>query len=78
MLDTESTACSFWSPEAPALPWKGRKDTGTSIVESSQRHYTRLAALPKGFIVEGNKEPLKEGELERAAGWAKGVLESKK
>ena len=37
-----------------------------------------LAAPPEGFIVEGNEGPLKQGELERAAGWAKGILESKK
>ncbi len=37
-----------------------------------------LAAPPEGFIVKGNEGPLKEGELERVAGWAKGIIESKK
>jgi flavodoxin len=37
-----------------------------------------LAAMPEGFIVEGNEGPLKQGELERAAGWARGIVESKK
>ena len=37
-----------------------------------------LIASPEGFFVKGSKGPLKEGELERAAGWAKGILESKK
>jgi flavodoxin I len=37
-----------------------------------------LIASPAGFFVTGSKGPLKEGELERAAGWAKGILESKK
>jgi flavodoxin I len=37
-----------------------------------------LIASPVGFFVTGSKGPLKEGELERAAGWAKGFLESKK
>jgi len=37
-----------------------------------------LATPPEGFIVEDTKGPLKEGELERAASWAKGALESKK
>jgi flavodoxin I len=37
-----------------------------------------LAAPPEGFIVKGKEGSLKEGELERAAGWAKGILESKK
>ena len=37
-----------------------------------------LVASPEGFFVKGTKGPLKEGELERAAGWAKGLLQSKK
>jgi len=37
-----------------------------------------LIASPEGFFVAGGQGPLKEGELERAAGWAKGILESKK
>jgi len=37
-----------------------------------------LVAVPEGFIVEGNEGPLKEGELERAGGWARGMVESKK
>jgi flavodoxin I len=37
-----------------------------------------LIASPEGFFVTATKGPLKEGELERAAGWAKGILESKK
>jgi len=37
-----------------------------------------LIASPEGFFVTASKGPLKEGELERAAAWAKGILESKK
>ena len=37
-----------------------------------------LIAPPEGFFVKGAKGPLKEGELERATGWAKEILESKK
>ena len=37
-----------------------------------------LIASPEGFFVTGTKGPLKEGELERAAVWAKGILGSKK
>jgi flavodoxin I len=37
-----------------------------------------VVASPEGFLVTGTKGPLKEGELERAAAWAKGILESKK
>lgn len=32
------------------------------------------AVLPEGFIVMGEKGPLRDGELERAAAWAKRVL----
>jgi len=37
-----------------------------------------LIASPEGFFVTASKGPLKEGELERATGWAKGILQSKK
>ena len=37
-----------------------------------------LVASPEGFFVKGTKGPLKEGELERAAGWAKEIVRSKK
>lgn len=37
-----------------------------------------LIGSPEGFYVKGGQGPLKEGELERAAGWAKGILEGKK
>ena len=46
------------------------------------RHLTKkggaLATSPEGFLVTGTRGPLKEGELERAAAWAKGILQSKK
>ncbi len=37
-----------------------------------------LIASPEGFFVKSTKDPLREGELERAAVWAKGILERKK
>jgi flavodoxin len=33
-----------------------------------------LVLPPEGFYVKGSEGPLKDGELERAAGWAKQVL----
>jgi flavodoxin len=33
-----------------------------------------LLGSPEGFFVLGTEGPLKEGELERAAGWAKEIL----
>ena len=37
-----------------------------------------LILSPEAFFVKGREGPLKEGELERAAGWAKRILENKK
>ena len=37
-----------------------------------------LVVPARGFLVKGKEGPLKEGELERAASWAKEVVESKK
>jgi len=48
------------------------------IAGNLKRKGGTLIASPVGFFVTGSKGPLKEGELERAAGWAKGILESKK
>jgi len=48
------------------------------IAGNLKRKGGALIASPVGFFVTGSKGPLKEGELERAAGWAKGFLESKK
>ena len=33
----------------------------------------KLVAEPEGFIVENKEGPLKQGELERASNWAKGM-----
>lgn len=37
-----------------------------------------LIVSPEGFLVTGTEGPLKEGELERAAAWAKGIVETKR
>jgi flavodoxin I len=34
-----------------------------------------IVASPEGFFVTGSEGPLKEGEQERAAGWAKEIVE---
>ena len=36
----------------------------------------KLASRPEGFFVGGTEGPLKEGELERAAAWAKGMVDA--
>ena len=48
------------------------------IAGNLRRKGGTLIASPEGFFVKGSKGPLKEGELERSADWAKGILESKK
>ncbi len=47
------------------------------IAGNLKRKGGTLIASPEGFFVTGGQGPLKEGELERAAAWAKGILESK-
>ena len=49
---------------APRIAGRLEKKGGTLLVP------------PEGFLVQGIKGPLKEGELERAAAWAKGIVES--
>ena len=42
---------------------------------SLKKKGANLLPSPEGFYVKGKEGPLKEGEQERAAGWAKGILE---
>ena len=44
------------------------------IADRLEKKGGKLAAPPEGFIVEGTEGPLKEGELERAAEWARQLL----
>ena len=48
------------------------------IADSLKRNGGNLIAPPEGFFVKGKEGPLKEGELERAASWAKTIATSKK
>jgi len=48
------------------------------IADSLKRKGGTLILSPEGFFVKSKEGPLKEGELERAAGWARGIVESKK
>ncbi len=48
------------------------------IMNSVESKGGYLAAEPEGFIVTDNEGPLKKGELERAASWAKEIVRSKK
>ncbi len=43
------------------------------ITRLLEGHGGNLVAPPEGFVVLGIKGPLRDGELERAAGWAKGI-----
>ena len=44
------------------------------IADSLKRKGGTLIAPPEGFFVKGKGGPLKEGELERAADWAKQLI----
>jgi hypothetical protein len=44
------------------------------ISEKLKKKGGDLVIPPQGFFVEGTKGPLKEGELERAADWAKRIM----
>ena len=48
------------------------------IANNLKKRGSILIASPEGFFVTGGRGPLKEGELERAAAWARGILKSKK
>lgn len=48
------------------------------IANSLKNKGGNLIITPEGFFVTSSKGPLKEGELERAANWAKEIAESKK
>jgi flavodoxin I len=48
------------------------------IADSLKDKGGTLIAPEGGFIVKGAKGPLVDGELERAAAWAKGIAESQK
>jgi flavodoxin I len=48
------------------------------IAGSLRKKGGTLIGSPEGFFVEGTEGPLKEGELERAGGWAKELVESTK
>ena len=43
------------------------------IARDLERNGGNLLVPPEGFVVLGIQGPLKDGELERAAGWAKGI-----
>ncbi|MCJ7426201.1 MAG: flavodoxin family protein [Dehalococcoidales bacterium] len=43
------------------------------IASSLKKKGAHLIVDPEGFFVEGVQGPLKEGELERAAAWGKGL-----
>jgi flavodoxin len=46
------------------------------IADRLEKKGGELVIPPEGFFVEGMEGPLQEGELERAAGWAKRILQA--
>jgi len=48
------------------------------IAERLKQQGGTVVGSPEGFFVKGKEGPLVEGELERAAAWAKGIVDSGK
>ena len=48
------------------------------IANSLEKKGASLVAPAEGFFVKGTKGPLKDGETERAAGWARDIAGNKK
>jgi flavodoxin len=46
------------------------------IADALKKKGGNLAVPPEGFLVKDKEGPLKEGELERAASWAKAIVKS--
>ena len=44
------------------------------IAQRLEKDGATLLAPPEGFVVLGTRGPLKDGELERAAGWAERIV----
>jgi hypothetical protein len=44
------------------------------MAESLKKKGVSLVVPPEGFFVKDREGPLKEGELERAADWAKTII----
>ena len=66
-----------WDDIKPALLRSMAKIFGFAakpISDKLMRKGGVLAAPPAGFFVKGSEGPLREGELERAAAWAKQIV----
>jgi flavodoxin I len=65
--------------EIPILPFfvrlfGAKAYAAKSIADGLEKKGGELVVTPEGFYVEGTEGPLQEGELERAADWAKEIL----
>jgi hypothetical protein len=46
----------------------------STIAKALKKKGANLIAAPEGFLVTGEQGPLKDGELDRAAEWAKQIV----
>jgi flavodoxin len=70
-----------WINKTPVLAFfvrvSGRSAyAAKSIADKLKKKGGELISLPEGFYVEGTEGPLVQGELERAASWAKKIKSS--
>ncbi len=70
------TRISIDNTHSAALRWfvKIFGYAAETIAGKLKRKGCKMILPPEGFIVQGTKGPLKQGEVERAAEWAKKIL----
>lgn len=74
-FDTRLSTSDIESPAVRLLVKTGGY-AAKPIADRLKKKGGAVIISPEGFLVRGEKGPLKEGELERAAVWAKQIAES--
>jgi len=69
-------AAVFDTPTPPRILSRIFAWAAPRIAERPEKTGAELVGKPRGFVVEGVKGPLQEGELERAADWAQEIVAS--
>lgn len=76
--DLAKTASAFDGINVAAFDTRTKRTifgyAAPKIAKNLEKNGGTLLAPPEGFFVLGKKGPLKEGELARAADWAKGLV----
>lgn len=74
-VQTAAFDTRIWLPTIDSAALRFLVDKGgyaaNTMASALKKKGGTLDVLPEGFLVTGEEGPLKEGELERAAAWAK-------